>query len=118
MFRQRLTDVASALTLDHLTRYNFHEAWQIPVAPEAYRRDGTLFGDQYSNFNAGKLLLILEGLAGIEVSIPEDRLTVRPALPAAWEWMELRLPIAGEWTRIRISPEEVEVTGCPLELER
>ena len=118
MFRQRLTDVASALTLDHLTHYNFHEAWQIPVAPEAYRRDGTPFGDQYSNFNAGKLLLILEGLAGIEVSIPEDRLTVRPALPEAWEWMELRLPLASEWTRIRITHGGVEVTGSPLEFER
>ena len=118
MFRQRLAETAAALTLDHVLHYNHHPEWRIPVAPEAYRRDGTPFGDQYSNFNAGKLLLILEGLAGLEVSIPEDRLTVRPALPAAWEWMELRLPIAGEWTRIRISPEEVEVTGCPLELER
>ena len=118
MFRQRLGATAAALTLDHLLHYNFQEEWGIPVAPEAYRRDGTPFGDQYSNFNAGKLLLILEGLAGLDYSIPEDRLTVRPALPEAWDWMELRLPIAGQWTRVRVTPEGVQGTGCPLQVER
>lgn len=39
---------------------------------------------------------------------------MRPALPEAWEWMELRLPLASEWTRIRITHGGVEVTGSPL----
>ena len=74
----------------------------------------TLFGDQYSNFNAGKILLYLEGLAGLKYSLPGQQLTIRPALPQAWEWMEVRLPIAGQWTKIRYTGNDVEVTDCPL----
>ena len=90
----------------------------IPVAPEAYRRDRTLFGDQYSNFNAGKILLYLEGLGGLKYSIPENKLLVRPALPDAWEWMEIRLPLKGEWTTIRYEKDKVDVSGSPLPWER
>lgn len=115
MFRQRLAQAAE-LTLNHLENYNWHDEWQIPVAPEAYERDLALFGDQYSNFNAGKLLLYLEGFGGLRVSIPDRELTVRPALPEAWEWMEIRLPIEGKWTRIRYGRDGVEVTGSPLDV--
>lgn len=116
IFQQGLSDIASELTLNHLQHYNFHSQWGIPVAPEAYRRDLRLFGDQYSNFNAGKLLLYLEGLAGLELSIPNRQLTIRPALPKAWEWMEVRLPIQDRWTRIRYTKSGVEVSECPLEV--
>ncbi len=37
-----------------------------------------------------------------------------PALPQAWEWMEVRLPIAGQWTKIRYTKDEVRVKDCPL----
>ena len=37
-----------------------------------------------------------------------------PALPQAWEWMEVRLPIAGQWTKIRYTKDEVTVKDCPL----
>ena len=114
MFRQQLTKEATELTLNHLANYNYHSQWQIPVAPEAYRRDGNLFGDQYSNFNAGKILLYLEGLTGLQVSIPDRKLMIRPALPEDWEWMEIRLPIADRWTRIRYAENNVQVEGCPL----
>jgi hypothetical protein len=114
MFRQGLGDVASRLTLNHLANYNYHDEWQIPLAPEAYERDLTLFGDQYSNFNAGKILLYLEGLAGLSYSLPDQRLVIRPALPGGWGWMEIRLPIADQWTRIRYSGDDVQVTGSPL----
>ena len=115
IFRQGLVDEATELTLNHLENYNYHREWQIPVAPEAYERDLTLFGDQYSNFNAGKILLYLEGLAGLKYSLPDKQFTVHPALPRSWGWMEIRLPIAGEWTRIRYSKNAgVRVSGCPL----
>ena len=114
MFRQRLVDEASELTLNHLANYNYHEEWQIPVAPEAYQRDRSLFGDQYSNFNAGKILLYLEGLGGLAYSLPDQHLTIRPALPRSWEWMEIRLPIANQWTKIRYTKDGVQVSGCPL----
>ncbi len=130
MFRQRLGDPAWRLTLNHLENYNFNSDWNIPVAPEAYRRDGKLFGDQYSNFNAGKLLLYLEGLAGLEYSIPGNSLTVHDTMPANWDWMEVRLPITmpGEkkthWPVIRYQRSQSEsevaksirVTDCPLQL--
>lgn len=116
MFRQGALKEATELSLNHLGNYNFHSQWKIPVAPEAYKRDLSLFGDQFSNFNAGKILLYLEGFAGLKYSIPDQRLTVRPALPRAWDWMEIRLPIAGRWTMIRYSPNKVEVTGCPIQV--
>jgi hypothetical protein len=114
MFQQGLVAEATELTLNHLSHYNYHEEWDIPVAPEAYERDLTLFGDQYSNFNAGKILLYLEGLGGLDVSLPDKKLTIRPALPKAWEWMEIRLPIQGKWTRIRYGNDSVQVEGSPI----
>lgn len=132
MFQKRLGDPAWRLTLNHLANYNFHSDWNIPVAPEAYRRSGKLFGDQYSNFNAGKLLLYLEGLAGLEYSLPDNRLLVHDTMPADWKWMEVRVPIeiaskaSGEkttrWPVIRYERSQskseikksIRVTDCPL----
>ncbi len=128
MFRQGLAKTASELTLNHLENYNYHQEWGLPVAPEAYERDLTLFGDQYSNFNAGKILLFLEGLAGISYSIPGNTFRVRDAMPTVWDWMELEIPIRGHdqketvWTRVRIERAEsaagitktVSVKNCPL----
>ena len=114
IYRQRMAKIASRLTLNHLLHYNYHRQWKIPVAPEAYRRDGSLFGDQYSNFNAGKILLFLEGLAGLYYSLPDRQLKINPALPESWEWMEVRLPIADQWTKIRYTHDGVSVTGCPF----
>ncbi|MBL6705101.1 MAG: hypothetical protein ISQ06_03250, partial [Planctomycetaceae bacterium] len=128
MFRQRLGDPAWRLTLNHLQNYNFHSKWSIPVAPEAYTRSGKLFGDQYSNFNAGKLLLYLEGIAGLEYSIPDSTLTIHDTMPCDWEWMEVRPPIRmpGEqrsrWPMIRYERSQnqskitksIRVTDCPM----
>lgn len=115
MFVQGL-DVAPELTINHLENYNYREEWGIPVAPEAYKRNLELFGDQYSNFNAGKILLYIEGFCGLQYSIPDNELTVRPAMPKSWEWMEIRLPIKDEWTKIRYTKNSVEVSGCPLQV--
>jgi hypothetical protein len=127
MFRQGLAKTASELTLNHLENYNYHEEWGIPVAPEAYRRDLSLFGDQYSNFNAGKILLFLEGLAGISYSLPSGVFKVRDAMPTAWEWMELEIPLMNEavWTKVRINRQEkargitkkITVWNCPLRVK-
>ena len=133
MFRQGLADPAWRLTLNHLENYNFHPEWKVPVAPEAYTRSGELFGDQYSNFNAGKILLFLEGLAGLDYSLPENRLTVRDTMPTDWDWMEFRLPmelpsrknpqqLQKHWPTIRFDrtrrggevTKTVRVTDCPL----
>lgn len=130
MFRQRLGSPAWRLTLNHLENYNFHPEWNVPVAPEAYRRDGNLFGDQYSNFNAGKLLLYLEGLAGLEYSIPQRQLIVHDTMPTSWRWMEVRLPIRipGDeqihWTVVRYErtqdaggiAKSIRIRDCPLQI--
>jgi hypothetical protein len=113
MFRQHLGDPAWRLTLNHLQHYNYCEAWGLPVAPEAYDRSGHPFGDQYSNFNAGKILLYLEGLAGVEYSIPDNVFRVCDTMPTDWDWMELRLPIrkAGNaqtvWTGVRFDRKTI-----------
>ena len=117
MFRQGLVAEATELTLNHLSHYNYHDQWKIPVAPEAYERDLTLFGDQYSNFNAGKILLYLEGMGGLKVSLPDQKLTLRPALPKAWDWMEIRLPIKNQWTRIHYRHDGIQVKGNPIPWE-
>ena len=117
MFRQGLVAEATELTLNHLSHYNYHDQWEIPVAPEAYERDLTLFGDQYSNFNAGKILLYLEGMGGLKVSLPDQKLTLRPALPKAWNWMEIRLPIQNQWTRIHYRHDGIQVKGSPIPWE-
>ena len=111
MFRQNMKDEASDLTLNHLENYNWNDEWGIPVAPEAYRRDLKYFGDQYSNFNAGKLLLYLEGLAGLSYSVPEKKIRVTPALPKSWKFMEVRLPIDGRWVSCIYTHEGVRVVG-------
>lgn len=136
MFRQRLGDPAWRLTLNHLSRYNFSSDWDIPVAPEAYTRSGKRFGDQYSNFNAGKLLLYLEGLAGLKYSVPDRKLIVRDTMPTTWKWMEVRMPIRVPnekkacWPVIRYERTEIKnedgnvseinklirVTDCPLQI--
>lgn len=117
IFRQGFTEVAAELTLNHIENYNYHDDWQIPIAPEAYRRDLSLFGDQYSNFNAGKILLFLEGLGGLKYSVPDQKFMIRPALPEDWDWMEIRLPISGSWTKIRYAHDKVDVTGSPFPTE-
>jgi hypothetical protein len=133
MFRQGVGDPAWRLTLSHLEKYNFHPEWKLPVAPEAYTRSVGLFGDQYSNFNAGKILLFIEGLAGLEYSLPDKRLTVRDTMPSGWDWMEFRLPLElpsrknpttfqKHWPTIRFDRSQngagitktVRVADCPL----
>ena len=127
MFRQGFPKIASDLTLNHLENYNYHDEWDMPVAPEAYTRDLSLFGDQYSNFNAGKILLYLEGLFGLSYSIPDQTLSIRDSMPTNWEWMEMDLPVGNQtdWTKIRIERNDgflrglrktISIQNCPLRL--
>jgi hypothetical protein len=128
IFRQGFPKVASDLTLNHLENYNFHKEWAIPVAPEAYRRDLALFGDQYSNFNAGKILLFIEGLAGLSYSIPDNVLHIKDSMPTPWEWMEFDIPIGNQdgWTQVRFERKKsflgekkksITVSNCPLRVQ-
>lgn len=48
---------------------------------------------QYSNFNAGKLIPLIEGIGGFGVSIGNSTFTQVDALPQEWSSMEWRMPI-------------------------
>ena len=67
-------------------------------------------GDQYSNFNAGKILLILEGILGLDYSLVGSNFTLAENMPEAWTFMESYVPIEidgqTEWTYVRVDRNE------------
>ena len=108
MFATNVDDHATKFAIEHLKNYNMK--WGIPTAPEAINRSYELFGDQYSNFNAGKILVILEGIFGLEYSIVDNSFTVADNLPLQWDFMESYVPINDgintNWTYVRVEREE------------
>ena len=124
MYKSHVGRNANICALAHLKGYNMK--WGIPIAPEAWSIEPYPWGDQYSNFNAGKILLILEGIAGLDYSIPNDTLRVCDSMPEEWSSMELRIPmtIKGKthWPIVRYKREKnaagvsktISVTGNPL----
>jgi len=115
---------ANQIALTHLKKYNMH--WGIPIAPEAWSKVPAPWGDQYSNFNAGKILWILEGMGGLEYSIPQSTLTVCDNMLDQWTSMELRIPMKVDgrmrWPRVLYQRNErngivrktISVSGSPL----
>jgi hypothetical protein len=41
-------------------------------------------------------------------------LTVKPALPKAWDWMEICFPIQDKWTRVHYRHDETKIEGSPI----
>ena len=72
-----------------------------PCSQEARRLDLTEFGNQFNNFNAGKILLYLQGFGGLRISNTEDSFTFADTLPTNWTFMEFRVPVM---RRDRLSP--------------
>ncbi len=124
MYKCNVGRNANICALAHLKGYNMK--WGIPIAPESWSLKALPWGDQYSNFNAGKILLIIEGIAGLNYSIPKDTLTIRDSMPEEWSSMELRPPmtVSGKthWPIVRYRrakagaavAKTVSVTGNPL----
>jgi len=124
MYKCNVGRNANKLALAHLKGYNTR--WGVPIAPEAWSIEPYPWGDQYSNFNAGKILLIIEGIGGLDYSIPNDTLTIRDSMPEQWNSMELRIPITVKggthWPVVRcsrsktggVTKKTVSVTGNPL----
>jgi hypothetical protein len=125
MYRHDVGTNANVCGLGHLKKYNME--WGIPVAPESYDSGWGIWGDQFSNFNAGKILIILEGMAGLNYSIPDDTFTVRDTMPGEWTFMETMVPVTRKgkthWVRTRIDrsdgpdgtvTKQVRVQGNPL----
>lgn len=105
MYKHHVSNNANLCTLGHLKEYNIE--WGIPVAPESRDINFDPWGDEYSNFNAGKILLILEGILGISYSVVEDSFTVCDYLPMEWDYYETYVPIhengQTQWTKVRVS---------------
>jgi len=95
LYMHQVDRLANQFTLDHLRQYNM-EWGGIPVAPEARTSAFELFGDQFSNFNAGKILLLLEGIGGLRYSVHDDEFTFADSLPTNWTFMEFRVPVIAQ----------------------
>ncbi len=126
MYSRNVGSNANVMGLGHLKNYNLQ--WGIPVAPESYDSDWEIWGDQYSNFNAGKILIILNGMAGLDYSIPDRSFTVCDHMPEEWSFMELKVPVTQpgqtDWVDVRIDrnnlgdglvEKTITVRGNPLE---
>jgi len=102
-YRHKVSGFANKAFLAHLKRYQMNAG--IAVAPEAYDYDNNQFGNQFNNFNAGKIQLFLEGLLGVRVDNFDDSFTFADNLPANWTFMEVRVPVkrAGQvsWVKAR-----------------
>ena len=92
--------------------YNFRcfdDGACIPVAPEALTMGLTMHGDQYSNFNAGKIVNIIEGLGGLRYSTVDDSFTFADNLPTNWTYMEWRVPVrTGQDAQVQYVSARVE----------
>ena len=108
MYKHHVGNNANICTLGHLKGYNIE--WGIPVAPEARDINFDPWGDEYSNFNAGKILLIIEGILGLKYSVVDESFTVADHLPTEWDYMETYVPInengQTQWTKVRVSRVE------------
>jgi len=126
MYRHHVGTNANVCGLGHILNYNYSSQWGIPVAPEAYNSSFHANGDEYSNFNAGKLLLFLEGMAGLDYSVPDGYFTVSETMPSQWRFMEVKVPViqSGQtnWIDVLVNrtnlangiQKTVTVTGNPF----
>ena len=110
LYRHTVDRLANKFTLAHLKNYNMEDG--IPVASEGRRLDLSRFGDYFSNFNAGKILLILEGIAGLQYSMHENSFTFSDNLPPEWNFMEVHVPVQASpgaevtWVKTRVESSE------------
>ena len=126
MYKHHVGTNANLVALRHLKNYNLR--WGIPVAPESYDSTWDIWGDQFSNFNAGKILFFLEGFAGLDYSIPDNTFTVADNMPNEWSYMQIKVPLKKNgqtyWVDVRMDraskaagvvEKTITVTGNPLE---
>jgi len=109
MWIHSVTRIALDATLGHLKLNNMQEG--IPIAPESREADFSLWGDQYSNFNAGKILSLVEGVGGFSYSIKNSTFVQKDSLPSEWSYMEWRMPV-------RTSPDSSEIHWVLTRVDR
>ena len=114
MYKSGVYANANSLTLNHLKLYNMK--WGLPCAPEAMNENYEFHGDQYSNFNAGKILLILENILGLSYSVTGNGsvFTLKETMPTVWSYMESYIPLTVDgqikWTYVRVDRSETDGT--------
>ena len=114
MYKSGVYANANSLTLNHLKLYNMK--WGLPCAPEAMNENYEFHGDQYSNFNAGKILLILENILGLSYSVTGKGsvFTLKETMPTVWSYMESYIPLTVDgqikWTYVRVDRSETDGT--------
>merc|ERR1719163_1953394 len=112
LYLHNVNKIANKVYLTHLKKYNME--YGIPVAPEGRRKDFSLFGDTYNNFNAGNLDVMLEGIGGFSYSVVNNTFTHADTLPEDWDFMEFYIPIRGKdmsetnWVRTYASRDETD----------
>ena len=97
---------------------------RLPELFAGFARDVTPYPVEYPTSNspqawaAGAMALVVTTMLGLELSIPERRIRLRPALPERVGWLELSgLPVAGASVTIRVERAGAgvacEVHGAP-----
>src|SRR5688572_22781402 len=120
----RCGEEAVHATLSHL--HGMVRDFGYPIAPECWNSEYEPYFDLHYNWDGAMVLPLLDRLAGVHLSIPEQRLTVEDHLPKDWTFVEVQLPIphgtTRQWTTIRVertgtptnATKSVAVRNCPL----
>jgi hypothetical protein len=99
-----------------------------PIAPECWDPEYKPWGSMYYNWDGPMVCLMIQRLAGINYSIPENTFTVRDHLPDEWDFIETYTPVVLDgktnWTRVKVEREKtsdslfnkcVSVENCVLD---
>jgi len=124
MFRQGCDYEGALVTLNHLKAMT--REWGYPVAPEAWEENHKAWGSRYYNWDIAIVLPVLEWLAGIDYSIPDQVFRCAPHLPATWDFIETHTPVVVDgtthWVKARVErttrgdhvEQAINVEGNPL----
>jgi hypothetical protein len=91
MFRHGRKRDAVLLTLNHIHAMNKDNGF--PVAPECWDPQGKPWGSMYYNWDGPIVDLLLRHIAGVSVSVPENRVSFDPVLPEPWQFLEVNVPV-------------------------
>ena len=118
LFRHGAGAAAINLTLGHIEA--MQRDFGFTVYPEAWDRDGGLWGDQWYNWGSSlAVLLPLQRMIGVDFDVVGGVLTVCDYIAPGWSRAQAHVPIAGEWAevvveRLNATAKRITVRGNPL----
>ncbi|MCH2036060.1 MAG: PA14 domain-containing protein [Puniceicoccaceae bacterium] len=108
MFRQDQAYAGILTTLNHTKA--MHQEWGYPVAPEAWESSHLAWGSRYYNWDLAHVLPMIEWLAGLDYSIPDEQFSFAPHLPSTWDYIETYTPVIVEgecqWVHAHVQREQ------------